>query len=73
LRARSTEIVRYIVTKTLGRMPVIAVGGITDEEGAGEKLDAGAALVQIYTGMIFRGPRFASSLARALSERDRRF
>ena len=71
LRRCATEIINYIARTTGGRLPIIGVGGITDAEGAGEKLDAGATLVQVYTGMIFRGPFFAADLARALAERQR--
>ncbi len=69
---RSTEVVRYIARATAGRVPVIGVGGITDVRGAAEKLDAGATLVQVYTGMIYRGPFFAAELARGLADRQRR-
>ncbi len=72
LRRRSTEIVGYISRATSGRLPIIGVGGIADAESAAEKLDAGATLVQVYTGMIYRGPFFAADLARALIERQRR-
>jgi dihydroorotate dehydrogenase len=72
LRRRATEIINYLARATEGRLPIIGVGGIHDEASAGEKLDAGATLVQIYTGMIYRGPFFAAELARALSERQRR-
>ncbi len=72
LRRRSTEIVGYISRVTRGRLPIIGVGGIVDAESAAEKLDAGATLVQVYTGMIYRGPFFAAELARALVERQRR-
>jgi dihydroorotate dehydrogenase len=72
LRRRSTEMINYIARATDGRLPIIGVGGITDAESAGEKLDAGATLVQIYTGMIYRGPFFAAEIARALQERQRR-
>jgi dihydroorotate dehydrogenase len=71
LRARSTQIIRYISLSTGGKLPIIGVGGITDAESAGEKLDAGARLVQIYTGMIYRGPFFARALAHGLCERQR--
>ena len=71
LRRHSTEIINYIARATGGRLPIIGVGGINDAESAGEKLDAGATLVQIYTGMIFRGPFFAHDLARALGDRQR--
>lgn len=71
LRQRSTQIVNYISRLTGGRLPIIGVGGITDAASASEKLDAGATLVQVYTGMIFRGPFFAAQLARALRDRQR--
>lgn len=72
VRRRSTEIVGYIAKATGGKLPIIGVGGITDVIGAAEKLDAGAALVQVYTGMIYRGPFFAAELARGLAARDAR-
>ena len=72
LRRRSTEIVRFIARSTGGRLPIIGCGGIGDAESAAEKLDAGASLVQVYTGMVYRGPFFAAGLARALSDRQRR-
>ncbi len=72
LRRHSTQIINYISRATHGRLPIIGVGGITDAESAGEKLDAGATLVQLYSGMIYRGPFFAAELARGLAERQRR-
>ncbi len=71
LRRRSTHIINYIARATDGRLPIIGTGGVGDEASAAEKLDAGATLVQIYTGMIYRGPFFAAELARALSIRQR--
>jgi len=71
VRERSTQIVNYIARATDGRLPIIGVGGITDAASAGEKLDAGATLVQIYSGMIYRGPFFARDLAHGLSARQR--
>lgn len=70
LRARSTEIIRYIARATHGRLPIIGVGGIDGAESAAEKLDAGAVLVQVYTGMIFRGPFLAAEVARGVSARQ---
>lgn len=64
---RSTEIINYIAHVTAGRLPIIGVGGIADAASAGEKLDAGATLVQVYSGWIYRGPFFAAELARALA------
>ena len=71
VRRRSTEIINYIARATAGRLPIIGVGGIMDEAAAGEKLDAGATLVQLYTGLIYRGPFFADEVARALAMRQR--
>jgi dihydroorotate dehydrogenase len=74
LRARSTEIVNYLARATGGKLPIIASGGVMDLTSAGEKLDAGASLVQLYTGLIFRGPFFARDVARSLAARqDRAF
>ena len=73
LRARSTEIVRFIAS--LSSRPIIAVGGIHDAASALEKFDAGAALVQLYTGFIYEGPSLIHEIASALltapaSEKD---
>lgn len=72
LRRRSTEIINYLAHATNGRLPIIGVGGIEDILSAGEKMDAGATLIQIYSGMIFRGPFLPAKLAKALADRQRR-
>lgn len=54
LKNRSTEIVKFITSRT--SLPVIAVGGIMSPDDAMEKFDAGAALIQLYTGFIYEGP-----------------
>lgn len=56
LARRSTEMIRHIRRFSGGSIPIIGVGGIFDGQDAYEKIRAGAALVQIYTGMIYRGP-----------------
>lgn len=66
LRERSTEIVRYISQKTNGQLPIIAVGGIFTADDALEKLNAGASLVQVYTGFIYQGPAIAKNICKAL-------
>ncbi len=71
LRVKSREIVNYIARATSGRLPIVGVGGIEDVASASEKMDAGAALVQIYTGMIFEGPFLAARLAHGLADRQR--
>ena len=66
LRKRATEVIKYIHIATSGKLPIIGVGGIDSAASAGEKMDAGASLVQIYTGWVYRGPFLARTLARAL-------
>jgi dihydroorotate dehydrogenase len=68
---RSTDIIRYISKSTEGNLPIIGVGGIMDTKSAGEKISAGASLVQLYTGFIYRGPCFPKEVAWALSHQDR--
>jgi dihydroorotate dehydrogenase len=64
VRERSTEIVRFIASKS--NVPIIAVGGIDDVDSAKEKLDAGASLIQLYTGFIFQGPSLAPDICAGL-------
>jgi dihydroorotate dehydrogenase len=65
LREKSTALVREIVAKST--IPVIASGGIMDADSAREKIEAGAQLLQIYTGLIYRGPGLLREIAVALS------
>ena len=62
LTKRSTEVVRYLSEKSNKAFPIIAVGGIHTAEDAIEKLEAGASLVQIYTGFIYEGPGIAKRI-----------
>ncbi|MGD9896493.1 MAG: quinone-dependent dihydroorotate dehydrogenase [Candidatus Methylacidiphilaceae bacterium] len=66
LAKRSTAVVRFLVRESGGRLPVIAAGGIFDSADAREKLDAGASLLEAYTGFVFRGPSFARDIARGI-------
>jgi dihydroorotate dehydrogenase len=61
LRKKSTAIVRQIANKT--KIPIIGCGGILDAASGGEKIEAGAKLLQIYTGFIYRGPKLIRELA----------
>jgi dihydroorotate dehydrogenase len=70
LTRRSTEIIRYIHQKTAGKLPIIGVGGIMSVEDALEKLDAGASIIQIYTGYIYEGPGFVKRINKALLQRS---
>ncbi len=56
LKKRSTEIIKYIHEKTNGALPIIASGGIFTAGDAGEKINAGAALCEVWTGFIYEGP-----------------
>ena len=62
LRARSTQVLRLLRTHT--SLPIIASGGVMSAESAREKLDAGASLVQIYTGFIYRGPQLIRDIVK---------
>ncbi|MGG9970404.1 quinone-dependent dihydroorotate dehydrogenase [Ferruginibacter sp. SUN002] len=62
LKQRSTEIVKYISDKTNGKLPVIASGGILTGTDAKEKIDAGASLIQVWTGFIYQGPAIVKNI-----------
>jgi len=64
LRRKATALVRDIVAKSA--IPVIASGGICDAESAREKFDAGAQLVQLYTGFVYRGPGLLGEIIEAM-------
>ena len=67
LNKRSTEVIRYITQKS--KIPVIGVGGILSADDALEKLDAGASLVQLYTGFIYEGPGLVKAINKKLLSR----
>tara|TARA_B100001758_G_scaffold243167_1_gene252545 strand:+ start:2849 stop:3877 length:1029 start_codon:yes stop_codon:yes gene_type:complete len=69
LRKRSTEVIRYLSEKSNNAFPIIGVGGIHSAEDAIEKLDAGAALLQIYTGFIYEGPALVKRINKAILSR----
>jgi dihydroorotate dehydrogenase len=66
LRERATEVIRYIHKHSNGQIPIIASGGIFTATDAKEKLDAGAVLVQVYTGFIYEGPGIAKKICEGL-------
>jgi len=68
LRSKSTDLVRSISARS--SIPVIAVGGIMDATSALEKMDAGAHLLQVYTGYIYRGPGLLREIGDALVRRN---
>ncbi len=67
LKKRSTEIIRYISQKTNGKLTIIGVGGIMSAEDAIENLEAGASLVQLYTGFIYEGPALIKRINKAIA------
>lgn len=66
LRVASTAVIKYLADRI--SIPIIGVGGVCSGQDAREKLDAGASLVQIYTGLIYRGPELVGECVRALSD-----
>lgn len=62
VRDKSTNVIRKFYQITEGKLPIIGVGGISNAEHAYEKIKAGASLVQLYTGLIFKGPMIAQRI-----------
>ncbi len=62
MRLRSTQILRQIVGNLQGKLPVVAAGGVMSYADFKEKLDAGADLVQVYTGLVYQGPGLVRAL-----------
>lgn len=69
LTARSLEVIRFLAKEIDGRIPIIGVGGIMTAQDALDKLDAGASLVQLYTGFIYEGPALIEEINQALLAR----
>jgi dihydroorotate dehydrogenase len=66
LTKRSTEVIRYLSEKSNRSFPIIGVGGIHSAKDAQEKIEAGAALVQIYTGFVYEGPGLVKEILKSL-------
>ncbi len=66
LRERALEVVRYIHQKTDGAYPIIGVGGLESSEDVEAMLEAGASLVQLYSGFIYQGPSMAKRICQSL-------
>ena len=66
MRARSLEVIRAIYQKTEGRLPIIGVGGIYTWEDALETIEAGASLVQVWTGFVYEGPMMVRRINKGL-------
>ncbi len=66
LTNRSTEVIRFLYEKSNKAFPIIGVGGIHSAKDAMEKLEAGASLIQLYTGFIYEGPKLIKDINKAL-------
>ncbi len=66
--ARSTEVIRYLHEKSRGKLTIIGVGGIASPADAIEKLAAGAALVQVYSGLVYEGPSLVKCINKGILE-----
>jgi len=69
LTKRSTEVIRFLSEKSYKAFPIIGVGGIHSAEDALEKLEAGASLVQLYTGFIYEGPKLVTEINKKILEK----
>jgi dihydroorotate dehydrogenase len=69
LHRQSVAVVRQLARELSGKLPIIGVGGILDADDAEEMIRAGASLVQIYTGLIYRGPNLVREVAERLKDR----
>ena len=68
VQQRSTEILRYIAAQTHGKLPLIASGGVFTGSDAREKIEAGAGLVQVWTGFIYEGPAIVKKICKTLNK-----
>ncbi len=68
LRERTLQVIRYIHARTQGSLPIIGVGGVDSPESARQMLEAGASLVQVYTGLVYQGPGLVSQILRGLGD-----
>lgn len=71
LTNRSTEVIRFISEKSNKAFPIIGVGGIHTAQDALDKLDAGASLVQLFTGFIYEGPKLVKEINEAILNREK--
>ena len=68
VRNASTKAIRILARELDGALPIIGVGGITNGFDAAEKIEAGASLIQVYSGFIYRGPELISESVKAIAE-----
>ena len=66
VRQKSTQVIQQLSQQLAGELPIIGVGGILSGADAAEKISAGASLVQLYSGLIYRGPKLVHEVCRSL-------
>lgn len=66
VKSKSTEVIRFLAEKSNGSFPIIGVGGINSGPSALEKIEAGASLVQVYSGFIYEGPALISAINKSI-------
>jgi dihydroorotate dehydrogenase len=71
LAVRARQVVSFVARETSGALPIVGVGGILDADDAVRLIDAGASLVQLYTGFVYRGPRLIRDIVHALARGGR--
>ena len=69
IREKATQVVHALYQNLQGEVPIIGIGGVDSADAAIEKLEAGASLIQLYTGFIFRGPRLLRDIVGTLEQR----
>jgi dihydroorotate dehydrogenase len=69
LRPRSEALLKLTVQRLASEIPVVSCGGILTPDDAKRRLDLGAALVQVYTGLVYRGPGFVKQILKSLPAR----
>jgi dihydroorotate dehydrogenase len=69
LTKRATEVIRFLSEQSNKAFPIIGVGGIHSAEDALEKLEAGASLIQLYTGFIYEGPSLVTKINKEILKR----
>ena len=65
VRNAATQVIQKLSTALAGALPIIGVGGIGNADDALEKINAGANLIQVYSGLIYQGPALVSECVRA--------
>lgn len=71
LKQRSTEVIRYLKSSSKNAFPIIGVGGIASAQDALEKIEAGADLLQVYTGFVYEGPKLIKKINRAFLKQEK--